>query len=130
MYVCERTQTNISLGDYAFECSYGICISYLHVCDGKKDCSGDISADEVGCECNITLKYTSQCKLIDIQNNIECSDFYFKTWTGICKLYDFTLVSDNNLQILTKSIANKRKLHEQQSIDQKMGNFHAVQAIF
>ena len=119
MYVCERPQANTSVGDYAFQCSFGIYISYLVVCVGKQDCPGEVSTDEVRCECNNTLNYTSQCKLINKQYKAECSDFYFKTWTGTCKLYDFTLASNYN--ILTKSIANKKQLHEEKSIDQKEG---------
>ena len=121
MYICERPQTNNAVGDYTFECSFGIYIYYLLVCDGKEDCPGEVSTDEVGCECNSTLNYSSKCKVINIQNKGECSDFYFKTWTGICKPYDFSLASDNKLKLLTKSLANQRQLHQQQSIIQKRG---------
>ena len=90
IYICRKDQLEHFIGSHLFRCSYNIYISYIFVCDGKKDCPGDTSLDEAGCECNTTLKYTSQCKVIikEPSQQDECSNFYFKSWDGLCKLYD------------------------------------------
>ena len=42
----------------------GFFISYKLVCDGEKNCPGDVAFDEIGCECHSNSNYTSQCKWI------------------------------------------------------------------
>ena len=118
MYVCKMHQSQHFVGDHIFRCNYGIYISYKFVCDGKNDCPGETPIDEVGCECNATLYYNSQCRLIYTEFQTKCSDFYFKTWTGTCKMYDFTLVSGGKLKPLLKITGNKEPPDNQQPIDQ------------
>ena len=112
MYVCERPQSDQLIGDYVFQCNYGIYISYIFLCDGKNDCPGKISADEVGCECNTNLNYTSQCKMINMQSQMVCSDLYFRTWNGTCEMYDSTLVPYTKVEII-KGSAWKQKRSDQ-----------------
>ena len=121
MYVCKMHQSQHFVGDHIFRCSYGINISYKFDCDGKNDCPGETPIDEVGCECNTTLYYTSQCRLIYTQFQTKCSDFYFKTWNGTCKMYDFTLVSGGKLKPLLKIMGNQEMPDNQQPIDQNKG---------
>ena len=118
MYVCKIQKSQQFVGGHIFKCSYGIFISYIFVCDGKNDCPGETSIDEEGCECKTTFYYTSKCKLIYTQFQTECSDFYFKTWDGTCKMYDFTLVSGENLMPWLKHIANNKRPDNQQPIDE------------
>ena len=100
IYICVQDKLQHFIGSHVFRCSYNIYISYLFVCYGKKDCPGDMSLDEVGCECNATLNYTSQCKVIKEKSQQDkCSNFYFKSWDGLCKLYDFTFGEKSNVRI-------------------------------
>ena len=99
MYICVGNKSVEWKGNHVFRCDSGVYISYKLVCDGKYDCPGHISVDEVGCKCNTTFNYTSQCK-ISLQTK-QCSDFYFKTMKNTCMLYDFTL---DNYKISNKII--------------------------
>ena len=62
IFICEKDKSEDLKGDHIFRCSLGIYISYRYVCDGNKDCPGDVALDEVKCECNTTLNHTNQCK--------------------------------------------------------------------
>ena len=89
LLICTTHQSEYFVGNHLFKCSSGVYISYKFVCNGEKDCSGDMDFDEIGCECHIRQNYTSQCKWIyTLSQRIECSDFYFKSWDGTCKPYD------------------------------------------
>ena len=107
IYICEKDQFEYIKGDHLFRCSLGNFISYIYVCDGYKDCPGDVVSDEVGCNCNTTLNYTNQCKFIKTSlQSEECSDFYFKGHNGLCYLYDFTFVSGKRSNTLMNRTAN------------------------
>ena len=45
----------------AFECTQGTFIAYAYVCDGKKDCSGNIAFDEMGCTCETSFVLSRKC---------------------------------------------------------------------
>ena len=125
MFVPEKSEyfTN----DYMFKCSDGVYISYMFICDGKKDCPGEVSSDEIGCECNTTLNYTSQCKLIKTLSQ-ECSDFYFKSWNNKCMLFEVSFVNGKGSDTRAKSKASLGSVGVQQPINDnqwkeiKLGN--------
>ena len=91
----------------------GSYISHTFVCDGKKHCSGDVSTDEANCECNMTLNYSSQCKLIKTPSHSECSDLYFKTWNNTCTFYDLTLLPNKSLLTFIDNMQSQSPLGEQ-----------------
>ena len=108
-------------GDHIFRCSLGIYISYIYVCDGNKYCPGDVAFDEVGCNCNTTLNYTNQCKLIKSSGQSEeCSDFYLKDYTGTCYLYDFTFVTGKWSNTLMNRIVNHYGMTEKVEMKHEM----------
>ena len=111
IYVCASHQSEYLVSDNVFRCKDGSYISYIFICDGKKDCPGDVSSDEIGCECNATLNYTSQCKFIKTSSEIEeCSDFYFKTWDKKCVLFDFSLLNIEKSMASLKLMSNPEEL--------------------
>ena len=70
-----------------FECSKGVFISHVLLCDGKQDCTVDES-DEMGCKCNSNGYYHSKCKyIISTNEKGVCSIFYHFLSNGNCKLY-------------------------------------------
>ena len=50
--------------DNVFKCGQGIFIAYAYVCDGKKDCPGDIAFDEMACVCKTSFVLSRKCKYI------------------------------------------------------------------
>ena len=111
-------------GDHLFRCSLGNYISYIYVCDGNKDCPGDVAFDEVGCNCNTTLNYTNHCKLIKSSSKSEeYSDFYFKDYNGMCYLYDFTFVTGKWSNTLMNRIANHYDMQKVVEIKNEMPRY-------
>ena len=43
IYICGIDQSDHLKGDHLFRCSLGNYISYIYVCDGNKDCPGDVA---------------------------------------------------------------------------------------
>ena len=81
-----------------FECEKDIFISYVFVCDGKKDCPGDVAFDEMACTCKKNESLSNKCKYIDRKDGIKtCSLFYLAMKDGKWLLY--TLVNTSNLKI-------------------------------
>ena len=73
----------------------GIFIAYIYICDGKKDCPGDIAFDEITCICENSLVLSSKCKYIVSNEGIKrCSPFFLTLKDGTCILYG--LVKINN----------------------------------
>ena len=71
-----------------FECGQGILIAYAYVCDGKKDCPGDISFDEMICICKKKFVLSRKCKYVMSKEVIKhCSLFYLTLKDGTCHLY-------------------------------------------
>ena len=88
-------------------------ITYAYVCDGKKDCPGDIVYDEIACICGPSLVSSRTCKYIVNKEGIKrCSIFFLTLKDGTClyyglvkvnrKLvatdYEFTCTSDNAIK--------------------------------
>ena len=46
-----------------FECGKDIFISYVFVCDGKKDCPGDVAFDEMACTCKKNVTYQTNVNM-------------------------------------------------------------------
>ena len=115
LYVCARHQSQYLTSDQVFKCLNGIYISYKFVCDGNKDCPGEVSIDEIGCECNVILNYTQKCKIIKTSSE-DCSDFYFKSWNNKCMLFEVSIVNgkDSDTRIASKG--------NQESLVQKLIN--------
>ena len=117
MYVCEIHKSEHFVADHVFKCSSGSYISHIFVCDGTKHCFGDVATDEVDCECNITLNYSSKCKHINTASHLECSDLYFKTWNNTCRLYDLTLLSGKSLIIFIENMQSQGPSGQQHLTD-------------
>ena len=115
MYICAKYQSEYFVGNHVFKCKYGVYISYTFVCNGEKNCPGDMGFDEVGCECPIGLNYTSQCKWIyTLSQTKKCSDFYFKNWDGTCKSYDRIFLNGKEFNPSVKNIAKQGPFYLQQ----------------
>ena len=72
-----------------YECQRGIFVAYVFVCDGKKDCPGDVALDEMSCFCEengVTLN--KSCKYVLSKDGTKtCSIFYLTLKDGSCMLY-------------------------------------------
>ena len=120
MYVCPRNKSEDWGGNHVFRCSSDIYISLMFLCDGKQDCPGNAAFDEVGCECNTLLDYTSKCKISS--QTQECSDFYFKSLDGSCKPYDYTFLTGG--KVPTNSIPNEYLFPVQKQIQKPINTKH------
>ena len=117
IYIYGKKESKDFKGDHIFRCNVEVYISYVYVCDGKKDCPGETAVDEVGCECNSTLINMKQCKLMKISSSIKvCSNFYFKDHDGTCKQYDFTFFTSKWSHVLMNDIANHYSKQEVEEI--------------
>ena len=114
LYICAQDQLQYFTGDNVFRCSHGMYIPIVFVCDDKRDYPRNIATDEVGCECNATQNYSSQCKVIKTTSHNDCSNFYVKSLDGTCMLYGFTFGEKINDKM--KSMAKQGSLNLQQSI--------------
>ena len=77
-----------------FECGEGIFIAYAYVCDGKKDCPGDIAFDEIACICESSFILSSKCKYIISKEGIKrCSPFFLTIKDGTCLYYGLIKVN-------------------------------------
>ena len=80
-----------------FQCKKDIFIAYAFVCDGKKDCPGNVAYDEMACTCKKNEILSNKCKYVVGKNGIKtCSLFYLTMKDGTCLLY--TLVDIYNLK--------------------------------
>ena len=126
IYICVTYENEYLKGDNLFRCRHGIYISYIFVCNGEDDCPGDVAFDEVGCECNATLNYKSQCKLVKISSERnECSNFYFKDHDGTCKLYGSTFVNGKVSDISIKSTDDQFNMEETGCMNKVMKKYES-----
>ena len=83
-----------------FECGRGIFIAYAFVCDGKKDCPGDIAYDEIKCNCEISLILSRKCKYIVSKEGIKrCSPWFMTKKDGTCHYYGLVTVNSKLMAI-------------------------------
>ena len=79
-----------------FECGQGIFIAYAYVCDGKKDCPGDIAYDEIRCICETNFALSRKCKYIMGKDKIKsCSYFYLTLKDGTCLFYGLVKINSS-----------------------------------
>ena len=92
---------NIEFGN-VFKCGQGILIAYAYVCDGKKDCPGDIAFDEIDCICNTNFSLSKKCKFIMSKERIKsCSLFYLTLKDGTCLVYGLAKINSPTTQAFT-----------------------------
>ena len=90
LYIFSQDKLSIFKGGNLFQCESTVYISILYICDGNVDCPGDIPTDEMGCICNNSLPYSTQCKyIINPSGARECSLFYVTGKDGTCHLSIF-----------------------------------------
>ena len=79
-----------------FECEQGIFVAYVHVCDGKKDCPGDIAFDEIACVCKTSFVLSRKCKyFVSKKGTKKCSLFYLTLKDGTCVLYGLVKINSS-----------------------------------
>ena len=77
-----------------FECGDGIFVSYAYVCDGKKDCPGNIPFDETECICESSQVLSNKCKYIITKEGIKrCSPYLLTMKDGTCLYYGLIKVN-------------------------------------
>ena len=82
--------------DNVFQSGQGTFIAYAYVCDGKKDCPGDIAYDEMACVCKTSFVLSSKCKYIMGKQGIKsCSFFYLTLKDGTCIFYRLVKISSS-----------------------------------
>ena len=87
LYIIKGFSNTLHIGGNLFECDDNILISIKFVCDGQIDCVGNRSKDELGCSCNSTNSYSSNCKYLVDEDRKKCSFYYRKTKKYICEPY-------------------------------------------
>ena len=79
-----------------FECGKGNFIAYVYVCDGKKDCPGDIAFDEIVCICEKSFAQSGKCKYIASKEGIKsCSLSYLTLKDGTCLMYGLVKINSS-----------------------------------
>ncbi len=86
--VCEQEMhTTITSGN-VFKCTKDVYISITYVCDGRADCPGNSTLDELDCECNNSETTKHQCKYFTNNKTRKiCSMLYHSTYHGECQLF-------------------------------------------
>lgn len=94
MYIALNSVQSADVGGNLFACDTTTTISILNVCDGVHNCPNE-AYDELGCNCNNTINYSSQCKHVyDSSGRDKCSLFYQTTKNLSCHFYSFSRMPD------------------------------------
>ena len=93
-----------------FECEQGIFVAYGFVCDGKKDCPGEVALDEIACTCEENVDISKKCKYVVSKDGIKtCSLFYLTMKDGTCLLYEPVISKNMKMTHQTFDSANSFK---------------------
>ena len=102
LIISKNDPHDFHMGGNIFNCSMKFFISFKFVCDGKYDCGGYNSADEIDCHCQ---SFSPKCKYLgtNLKEN-RCSYFYFKTKNNVCEKYELTPKTLMDVQASIKKI--------------------------
>ncbi len=103
LIVCEEETHALSVHGHIISCNNSF-VSLFGLCDGFSDCAGT-SQDEVGCECENSIRWSKQCKHVRTRLGMQCSEWYYTRHDGTCELY-----TDENISLQKTTRGQKSAL--------------------